>query len=394
MLERSKHVESVLNRGRSVLLLGPRGVGKTALSKSILTKWTNSLHFDLLDPRVYQRYLLGASQFSQDVEWQLSQSGQPLLVFVDEIQKLPELLDVVHLLYESYRGRVQFLLTGSSARKLKRGGANLLAGRLLSLSLHPLIHEEFWCPWEKLLLLGSLPGVAVENEEPEQTLRSYVHMYLREEVMAESLVRKIDSFSRFLELAGQYHGLHMNASTVAKVAHIAASTVSEYFQILEDTLMVYRLPGWSASTKKQMRTSPKYYLFDNGVASALRGELRLELTPRTPRFGDLFECYLIQEAFRLNDYGQLDLKLFYWQTNTGQEVDLILSRGMGEPLAAIELKSTDEPSHLRLTGLKSFQGEYPNVPRYCFCRTPFPYQTEDQVTVLPWKQGLAMLTQL
>lgn len=393
MIARELHLGSLLEGGASVLLLGPRGVGKTALARFSLDKWPHVLSIDLLDPDRYRRYLLAPEQLKADVEWHL-EGRERAIVFIDEIQKLPNLMDVVHLLYESHRPKLRFLLTGSSARKLKRGGANLLAGRLLALRLHPLTSREYQSPWEQCLRLGSLPGIVVDNPYPEQSLRSYVHTYLREEVLEEALVRKVEAFSRFLELAGQYHGEPINATKIGRAAGISPNTVLSYFQILEDTLMGYRLPGWSGSVRKQLRTAPKFYLFDHGVVASLRGELRLELNPRTSRFGQLFESFIVQEAFRLNDYLERDLKFAYWQTNTDQEVDLIVSRGVGEPLAAIEIKSSDNPSPRSWKGLRAFQADYPAVPLYCFCRTPHPYRGEDGVEVLPWQDGLRLLEEL
>lgn len=393
MIARQLALTQLLQTGASVLLLGPRGVGKTALARLAVSGHPNLFSVNLLDPTTYERYLRSPGQLKTDIEFQVERH-QRTLIFIDEIQKIPALMDVIHLLYEEHRHKVQFLLTGSSARKLKRGGANLLAGRLLSLQLHPFTHREFTAPWEKRLLLGSLPGIVIDNSNPEQSLRSYVHTYLREEVLEEALVRKVDAFSRFLELAGQQDGETINASSIGRAARIAPNTVLQYFQILEDTLMGYRLHGWSASVKKQLRTAPKFFLFDHGVGSALRGELRIELSPRTSRFGKLFERFLIQEAFRLNDYAQLDLKLSYWQTNTGQEVDLLVSRGAGQPLAAIEIKSGDNPSDADWSGLHSFHSEHPDVPRYCFCRTPIPYRSESGVEVLPWKSGLQLFETL
>ena len=395
MIERQLQLADTLGRGASVLLLGPRGVGKTNLAQQWVAARPNVLSINLLDPDDYHTYLLAPGHLQTEVRWRLESSRETaLLVFIDEIQKVPALLDVVHLLYENHRPQVQFLLTGSSARKLRRGGANLLAGRLLALHLYPLTFRELPQPWTSLLRLGSLPGVALDNLLPEASLRAYVHNYLKEEVLEEALVRKVEAFSRFLELAGQYHGEPLNASSLARAAGISSNTVSDYFQILEDTLMVHRLPGWSASVKKQLRLAPRFFLFDNGVANALRGELRVEINERTSRFGRLFEAWVIQEAFRLNDYRQLDLKLSYWQTNTQLEVDLVVSRGAGQPLAAIEIKSGLRPSPADWPGLTSFRTEYPQVPQFCFCRCARPFRGDDGVEVHPWQEGLALLETL
>jgi hypothetical protein len=156
-------------------------------------------------------------------------------------------------------------------------------------------------------------------------------------------VRKVDAFAKFLEVAGQYHGEIINSSTIAAYAGVSSQTVSEYIDILEDTLLAWRLPGWHASRTKQLRTSPKLILFDNGVASALRGELGIDTVESSSRYGKMFEARVIQECFRINDYETLDLKFSHWRTNSHAEVDLIVSRGAGRPLAAIEIKSSTAP---------------------------------------------------
>lgn len=384
MISRELPLEARLQQGLSVLLLGPRGVGKTRLAHRCLGARPDVMTIDLLAPDSYERYLRDPAQFEADV---LGRS--PKLVFVDEIQKLPGLLDVVHRLYESKR--IQFLLTGSSARKLKRGGANLLAGRLVGMRMHPLTCREWSVPD---LQLGSLPGVILENPAPEATLRAYVHLYLKEEILEEALVRKTGAFSRFIELAGQYHGEFVNASRIGRIVGVSAHTVQEYYQILEDTLMVYRLPGWSASVSKQLRSAPKYFLFDNGVANALKGELRVHSSPRTSRFGKLLESRVVQETIWLNDYRELDLKLSYWQTSTGLEVDLVVSRGAGQPLAGIEIKSATSPAEHDWKGLTSFRREHPDARAWCWCRTPHPYRAPDGVEVFPWAEGLEQLEEL
>jgi uncharacterized protein len=211
--------------------------------------------------------------------------------------------------------------------------------------------------------------------------------------MQEALVRKIDAFARFLEIAGQYHGSAVNATEIARAAGVSTPTVGEYFQVLEDTLLAFRLTGWNESVKKQLRTAPKFYLFDNGVANALRGELGVEQTPRTGRYGQLFEAWIIQEAFRYNDYLQWDYRYSYWRTNNGTEVDLIVSRGAGAPIAAIEIKSSEAPTNKDLHGLKAFAQDYPACPRFVFCMTPRAYAV-DGIEILPWRQGLRALGSL
>ncbi|MEN9528735.1 MAG: hypothetical protein RI932_608 [Pseudomonadota bacterium] len=393
MIERSLKLLQILGDSHSSFLFGARGVGKTHLANQWLASKQRTFSVSLLEPEYYERYLRDPGLLSSDVEGALK--NQHLAVLIDEIQKLPALLDVVHYLYEKHRKKIQFLLTGSSARKLKRQGANLLAGRALSLRLFPLDSSEYSGPLERILRLGTLPGIILDNSEPERSLRAYVHTYLREEIQLEALVRKVDTFARFLEIAGQHHGKIINASNIAKPIGTTPNTVLEYFRILEDTLLGFSISGWHESTVKQLRTAPKFFLFDNGVANALRGELRIELSERTSRFGELFETYVIQEIFRKNEYEQLDFKLSYWQTSAGQEVDILLSRGLGAPIAAIEIKSAKAPDASDLKSLVLFAREYPKSKKYCFCRTPHAYRIEEiDVEVIPWRDGIKSLPSL
>jgi uncharacterized protein len=313
-----------------------------------------------------------------------------LTVVVDEVQKLPFLLDYAHQILERHKGYVRFILTGSSARKLKHGGANLLAGRAYSLRLHPFTHTEIKFEPEKHLCFGTIPSVIDPSSNPTLALKAYVQTYLREEVLQEAFVRKIEGFSRFLDIAAQYHGKIPNMTRIAKAAGVSEKTVSAYFQILEDTMMSWRLPGWNESPTKQLRISPKFYLFDNGVANALKGEVGIQARQGTSRYGELFECWIVQETFRSIDYRNLEMRLSYWQTNTDQEVDLVFSRGLSEPFLAVEIKSDTNPSFKDVRALASFAGDYPNTKLQCWCQTQHRYVDRD-VEFLPWREGIAGL---
>jgi predicted AAA+ superfamily ATPase len=249
--------------------------------------------------------------------------------------------------------------------------------------LHPLLNSEFPQSSADNAQIGSLPGIIIDNERPHASLRSYVATYLKEEVQQEALVRRVDAFAKFLEIAGQYHGEIINASNIAAYAGVSSQTVAEYIHILEDTLIAWRLPGWHTSRTKQLRTSPKLILFDNGVATALRGELGIESIESSSRYGKMFEARVIQECFTINDYETLDLKFSYWRTNNDIEVDLIISRGAGRPLAAIEIKSSTAPEEKHLGALKRFAQDYPSVPHFCVCQAPRRYKI-GRVEVIPF----------
>ena len=393
MVERILNISKKLGKKSSAFLFGARGTGKTSLYQRYLQNTESPvLVLDLLTPAIYTSYLTDQSLFRLQVERALKKSGS-LLVVIDEVQRLPFLLNVVHQLIEDHKPNLRFLLTGSSARKLKRGGTNLLGGRALNLKLHPLTYAESPSDLDEMLRLGTLPGILIDNENPESSLRSYVATYLREEIQQEALVRRVDSFGRFLELAGQYHGEPVNFSAIGKSCGVSPNTVITYYEILNDTLLTCRLPGWSASVKKQLRTTPKIYLFDNGVANAIRGELNIELRKGTSRYGKLFEAWIIQNAFWLNDYHELDLKFSYWKTNNDQEVDLIVSRGLSDPIAALEIKSSNRPDEADLKTLKLFADDYPTAKLYCVCQAELPYELNG-IEILPWKHALVMLQKI
>lgn len=396
MVTRAINLSESLGKKTSAFLFGARGVGKTRLCleylNSLESRGEKVLRYDLLQNDTYQRFLKRPELFRGEVETHI-EGSRLAFVFVDEVQKVPAILDEVHSLYERFPGKVRFLLSGSSARKLRRQGSNLLAGRAITLRLHPLSHSEFPQSSADNAQLGSLPGIVIDNERPQDSLRSYVATYLKEEIQQEALVRKVDAFAKFLEVAGQYHGEIINASTIAAYSGVSSQTVAEYIDILEDTLIAWRLPGWHASRTKQLRTSPKLIIFDNGVATALRGELGIESIESSSRYGKMFEARVIQECFRINDYETRDLKFSYWRTNNHVEVDLIVSRGAGRPLAAIEIKSSTAPEEKHLSALKRFSQDYPNVPQYCVCQSPRRYKL-GAVEVVPFAELSALIGSL
>ena len=386
MVKRILNIANVLGISKSSFLFGPRGVGKTYLVEEFLYRKHNSFKINLLDNETFNRYLLNPSFFKLDIEEQVKKHKH-LIVFIDEVQKLPALLDMVHLFIENHKGHIQFLLTGSSARKLKRGGANLLAGRALTLKLHPFSSCELELKLERVLQFGSLPAFYLLEENPVREIKSYVETYLQEEIRQESLVRRYDGFLRFLEFAAQMNAEPVNFSQVARDAGVHSETARDYYSILEDTLLAFRINAWTYSVRKQLRHSPKFYFFDCGILNSLRGELNTSLKRGSFRYGKLFETFLIQETIHYNDYFEKEYKFYYWRTNSGMEVDIILSRGANDTPIVIEIKSSSNPTESDLKSLKSFGLEQKNAKLICLCQTPNPY-TLGKISVLPWLEGL------
>ena len=392
MIDRELNLEMTLGAKSSAFLFGPRGVGKTFLAKQFLKACKDTVSFDFLNLDTYRRYLSTPSLFRREIEQRIQSAKPVLTVLIDEVQKYPAILDEIHALIETHKGKVRFLLTGSSARKLKRGGANMLAGRAWTLKLHPFTSREVNVDIHRALTVGTLP-MAHTGSEPQgirRYLKAYVDTYIREEILQELLVRNTDRFLRLVEFAAQVNGEPVNFTKIAGACGMSIKTAQEHFNILVDTLVATRIDGWSTSVRKQLRQGPKFYFFDCGVLNSINGELMTELKPSSYRFGKLFEMFVVNEIIRANDYFESGFRFYYWRTNTGVEVDLILSRGMGTRPIAIEIKSETSPQTKDLNALQSYHSENKTAELFCLCQTPNPYRL-DNIQVLPWKSGIEMI---
>jgi predicted AAA+ superfamily ATPase len=341
---------------RSFFLLGPRLTGKSTWIKS---KLPDALHLDLLEEANFQKYL--SSPVALEQELLAFQKKRPTgWVVIDEIQRIPSLLNGVHAFLE--KSSLKFALSGSSARKLKRGGANLLGGRATEMHFFPLTCIEIGKSFElaSALRWGGLPAVYLaEPTEKKQILRAYVSTYLREEIQTEGITRNLPAFTRFLQLAAETVGQEVNYSSISRDTGVMSKTIAEYYQVLEDTLLGTLLPPWKKTVRKQLAGSPKFYFFDNGVTNALRENLN-DAPPAEAR-GVLFEQWVIQEVRALLAYREFEGSCYFWRARGGNEVDLIIARG-SKPVLAIEIKSTKNPGLKDLAGIRSFQEEYPKTP--------------------------------
>lgn len=391
MISRFLDLTKDIKAKKSVFLFGPRGVGKTALVKEILSHHPLTLYFNLLQRTTRQSLQVDLGLFREQVVAKLSPKST-LVAVVDEIQLIPQLLDEVHDLIENHKGKISFILTGSSARKLKRSHANLLAGRALTRELYPLSSIETELDLSRALSIGTLPGIYLDSS-PEEILDAYVDTYLKEEIQQEAVTRNLPTFNRFLELAGQMNGQTINFTKLGRTLNIHHSSVQQWFAVLEETLLVTRLSGWDRSVKKQLVHAPKFYFFDCGVLRAITRELGTRVSRGNFRYGDLFENFIVQEIVRYNKYLTLRFSINHWRTSTGQEVDVILSRSLREPPNAIEIKSSVNPSVEDVKGLLAFKSEEPTANLWCFCQTEKKYRKGD-VTFVPWRDGLMELSKL
>ena len=315
--------------GTSVLLLGPRGTGK---STWIRQNFTGVTTFDLLDTGAVIRLSKDPSILYREASALPANSW----VVIDEVQKVPGVLDEVQRLIED-RG-LRFVLSGSSARKLKKGNANLLAGRAVLTEMHPLVSAEvgFDLKIPDVFRFGMLP-VAYTGDDPVAYLRTYAEVYLREEIQGEALTRNIGHFARFLEIAARQNGQATSGAAIARDAQVGRQTVQGYFEILADTLIGYWLPPWKLKRATKQVTHPKFYFFDAGVARALSG--RLPYPPTDEELGPLFETFVLSEIRAFLSYRHLHYPLFYWRSYDGVEVDLLFETARG--YLAIEMKSGD-----------------------------------------------------
>ncbi len=328
---------------KSFLLLGPRGVGKTWLLRELFSKERELTTINLLKDEEYLALVADPGSLRRFVNTKTPSGGQWILI--DEVQRVPALLSEVHDILEDpkYHNKVRFALTGSSARKLKRGGADLLAGRALVNYLYPLSIFETGSDWtlEQSLNWGNLPAIvtAESDEIRAETLRSYVGTYLKEEIKEEQIVRKLEPFVRFLEAAAQANGTLIKYANIANAALAGAKAVERYFEILEDTLVGFFLEPYTRSARERALGLSKFYLFDTGVKRALERTLTSTLRTGGSEWGRAFEHYIILECVRLNSYFKKDAKFSQLATKDRAEIDLIIEMPKKSPLC-IEIKSS------------------------------------------------------
>lgn len=373
-----------LPEDESLFLFGPRGVGKTTLLKS-LAWFQNALYINLLKAGEEQRFTRNPDELEFIVRALPNEISH---IVIDEVQKIPKLLDVVHNLIESTSKK--FILTGSSARKLKHGGANLLAGRAFVYHLHPFTYLEVPKIFNLIdaLSWGMLPKIFEYPtiEKKQLYLEAYTNTYLKEEIWAEHFIRELDPFRRFLEVAAQTNGTIVNFSNIARDVGASDNTIQKYFSILEDTLLGFFLEAFQHSFRKRLSKSPKFYFFDTGIVRALSAQLTVPLTPRTSQFGDIFEHFIILQCKQLASYYHREYRFSYLKTKDDAEIDLIVERP-GLPLLFIEIKSSENVQLEHVSTLKKLANDFGNCEPICFSCDPYPKQI-DGIKVLPWMLGV------
>jgi predicted AAA+ superfamily ATPase len=370
IVERLLELPALLQK-KSHFLLGPRQTGKTFLVRHTLS---HARVYDLLDHSVY----LALSQNPARIAEELNPKDK--IVVIDEIQRLPALLNEVHRLIES-RG-LRFLLTGSSARKLRRGGVNLLGGRARIKYLHPLTYRELGEKFDlsRATERGLLPSIYF-SDDPRADLQSYAGSYLQQEIIAEGATRNIPAFSRFLKVAALCNGTIVNFTNVANDAQVKRTTVYEYFEILKDTLVVYELPAWRKTKKRKPLASSKYYFFDVGVVSTLQGR---RFRRGTPEFGEALETYLVHELTSYSDYVSGE-PLSYWRSTTGFEVDFIIGDH-----TAVEVKAKENISAQDIKSLRAL-AEEKKLKRYLCVSLEARARRVEDISILPVKEFLDAL---
>ena len=365
-----------LLKKKSFFLFGPRSTGKSTLVKEQLLNSAGII--DLLDSRLFLRLSSAPHEIEEIID-----ALEASLIVVDEIQRIPELLNEVHRLIENRK--IRFLLTGSSARKLKRGNANLLAGRVWEARLYPLTWKEIpEFNLERYLLYGGLPSVYL-GEYPEEELDAYVNTYLKEEIMAEGLIRNLPPFARFLKTISLANGEIVNFTKLGNDCQVAASTVREYISLLEDTLVGFLLPAWIESKKRKAVKSGKFYFFDPGVTHALSGTQTLDRN--SDLYGKSFEQFIGMEIRAYLGYKRLKSSLSYWRSTHGHEVDFLI----GDKIA-IEVKSSQRVTSADFKGLKVLSEEEIFSDFYLVSQDPVETK-KNNIYTIHWKNFLEKLWQ-
>lgn len=374
-------------RRHSFFLFGARGTGKTTYIRDAFDP-DASLYLDLLDPELEDLYRRTPGRLEQQVG---ALPASVKWILIDEVQRAPRLLDVAHRLIE--RTEKHFVLTGSSGRKLRRGASNLLAGRAFVHDLYPLTVPELRNAFDldDALRWGTLPRIhSLDTDEDKRAyLRAYALTYLREEIVAEQIVRRLDPFRQFLEVAAQSNGTIVNYAGIARDVGADPKTVISYFSILEDTLVGFLLPAFHRSIRKQQRANPKFYYFDTGVKRSLARTLDVPLTTGTYEYGKAFEHFLITQIVHLSRYRYPDWRFSYLQTGAGAEIDLVIERP-GLPAALIEIKSSRRVDERDARHLARFTGDFAEPLALCISRDPTRMKM-DNVLCVHWREALEVL---
>jgi predicted AAA+ superfamily ATPase len=373
-----------LPEDESFFLFGPRGVGKTTLLKH-LPWFEHALYINLLMAGEEQRFARNPDELVAIVK---ALPHHITHIIIDEVQKLPKLLDIVHELIETTTKK--FVLTGSSVRKLKHGGANLLAGRAFVYHLDPFSYLEISQSFNlvEALRWGMLPKIIeyATADKKQYYLEAYTNTYLKEEIWAEQFIRELDPFRRFLEVAAQSNGHIINFSNIARDVGTSDRNIQKYFSILEDTLLGFFLEPFQHSFRKRLSKTPKFYFFDPGVVRALTATLTLPLIQSTSQFGDAFEHFIILQSKQLANCYYREYRFSYLKTKDDAEIDLIVERP-GLPILFIEIKSSSNVQLTHLMTLKKMAHEFGECEAICLSCDPYPKEM-DGIKVWPWMQGI------
>lgn len=369
-----------LDGDNSIFLFGPRGTGKTSWIKAHLK---DALYLDLLDYTTYSSLAANPGRLESLIPPHYNN-----WVVIDEVQRVPELLNEVHRLIELKK--LKFLLTGSSARTLRRSGVNLLAGRALRYTMHPLVIQELDNNFDliKALQFGLLPS-AVDHADPKKYLESYVQTYIREEILQEGLTRNIGAFARFLEVASFSQGQVLNVSEIARELSINRLTVTNYFDILDDLLLGMRISVFTQRAKRKTIAHQKFYFFDTGVYNIVRPMGPLD--SREEAEGAGLETLFLQSLSAINDYYALGYKIHFWRTLAGDEIDFVIYGPKG--FHAFEIKRSANITNRMLKGLRNFGEDYPEATLHIiFLGKQKEYH--DTITARPFEETLRELPQL
>lgn len=373
MYQRIFNVQQAI-KNKSLFLVGPRQTGKSTF---ITSSFPNAKYYNLLAADTFRELAISPELMRQRL------GHEDKIVIIDEIQKLPNLLDEVHLLIEQDKSR-RFILTGSSARKLRRGGVNLLAGRASFFYFHPLVSAEL--EFQRLtdrLNYGSLPFI-IDAPDPKLELRDYVGEYLQEEIRAEALTRSVENFSRFLQVAALTNAEQVDYQGVSSDAMVPVRTVMEYYQVLVDTLLGYQLPSFRKTEKRKAVAKPKFYFFDIGVANILAKRGHVE--PRSELYGKALEHLIFLELRTYLDYHRLDRSLSYWRTYSKFEVDFIIDDEI-----AIEVKACEKVSSRDLKGMKALSEEVTLKRKIVVSNEREHRKTDENIEIFPIELFLRQL---